>query len=156
MDSVDRRSFIKTVAGAAALAAGDFDARAAESGGPVFLSTWEHGKPANDRAAEVFKSGASLLAVGVAFGNRALFDAENRPPGLPIQHKEVSGLVALNDNRHRSAVAAQGGEDRLGSGVVIPQIVMHELETPDQFTGLCRQRHHRVGLAHRLHARPRA
>ncbi len=60
MDSVDRRSFIKTVAGAAAVSAGDFNARA-ESGGPVFLSTWEHGKPANDRAAEVFKSGASLL-----------------------------------------------------------------------------------------------
>src|SRR5437899_2565054 len=61
MDSVDRRSFIKTVTGAAALAAGDFNVHAAESGGPVFLSTWEHGKPANDRAAEVFKSGASLL-----------------------------------------------------------------------------------------------
>jgi L-asparaginase/N4-(beta-N-acetylglucosaminyl)-L-asparaginase len=29
--------------------------------GAVFLSTWAHGKPANERAAEVFKSGGSLL-----------------------------------------------------------------------------------------------
>jgi L-asparaginase/N4-(beta-N-acetylglucosaminyl)-L-asparaginase len=29
--------------------------------GPVFLSTWGHGKPANERASEVFKSGGSLL-----------------------------------------------------------------------------------------------
>ena len=29
--------------------------------GPVFLATWAHGKPANEHAAEVFKSGGSLL-----------------------------------------------------------------------------------------------
>lgn len=62
---MERRGFMKSVAGAAALAAADFGAaRAADASpdeGVVFLSTWAHGKPANERAAEVFRSGASLL-----------------------------------------------------------------------------------------------
>jgi N4-(beta-N-acetylglucosaminyl)-L-asparaginase len=33
----------------------------AGTNGPVFLATWAHGKPAVDRAAEVFHSGGSLL-----------------------------------------------------------------------------------------------
>ena len=61
MEPIDRRDFIKTVAGTSAFAA--LEARAAfpASTGPVFLSTWGWGKPANERAAEVFKSGGSLL-----------------------------------------------------------------------------------------------
>ena len=35
--------------------------RCRPNAGPVFLSTWARGKPANERAAEVFKSGGSLL-----------------------------------------------------------------------------------------------
>ena len=61
MEPVDRRDFIKTVAGAAAFAALEGRAASPPEGGPVFLSTWTHGKPANERAAEVFKSGGSLL-----------------------------------------------------------------------------------------------
>src|SRR5579863_4378283 len=66
MEPVDRRGFMKSVAGAGALAATDFGAAAEpaatpDEGGPVFLSTWVHGKPANDRAAEVFHGGGSLL-----------------------------------------------------------------------------------------------
>lgn len=61
MDSFNRRTFMKSVAAAAAVSATPgLEARAAESG-PVFLATWPHGKPAVDRAAEVFKSGGSLL-----------------------------------------------------------------------------------------------
>ena len=110
MDSVDRRSFIKTVAGAAALAAGDFDARAAESGGPVFLSTWEHGKPANDRAAEVFKSGASLLDSI----EKGINVPENDPNvmsvgygGLPNEEGMVELDAAIMDGtRHRAGAVA--------------------------------------------------
>src|SRR3989454_3408496 len=110
MDSVDRRSFIKTVAGAAALAAGDFDARAAESGAPVFLSTWEHGKPANDRAAEVFKSGASLLDSI----EKGINVPENDPNvmsvgygGLPNAEGEVELDAAIMDGtRHRAGAVA--------------------------------------------------
>jgi N4-(beta-N-acetylglucosaminyl)-L-asparaginase len=61
MDGVNRRDFMKSVAAAAALAAAPETAASAAEGGPVFLSTWPHGKPANEKAAEVFKSGGSLL-----------------------------------------------------------------------------------------------
>ena len=110
MNSVDRRSFIKTVAGAAALAAGDFDARAAESGAPVFLSTWEHGKQANDRAAEVFKSGASLLDSI----EKGINVPENDPNvmsvgygGLPNEEGMVELDAAIMDGtRHRAGAVA--------------------------------------------------
>ena len=61
MEPVDRRSFMKSVAGTAVLAGREAQAAAASDPGPVFLSTWVHGKPANERAAEVFKAGGSLL-----------------------------------------------------------------------------------------------
>jgi N4-(beta-N-acetylglucosaminyl)-L-asparaginase len=61
MESVDRRDFIKTVAGTAAMATLDGGAAMTPTAGPVFLSTWVWGKAANERAAEVFKSGGSLL-----------------------------------------------------------------------------------------------
>lgn len=66
MDPVDRRVFMKSMTAAAALATTKVDAagepaKAPDSGGPVFLSTWAHGKPANERAAEVFHQGGSLL-----------------------------------------------------------------------------------------------
>ena len=61
MEPFDRRDFIKTVAGTAAFAALEGRAATPPNAGPVFLSTWAHGKPANERAAEVFKSGGSLL-----------------------------------------------------------------------------------------------
>jgi len=61
MEPVDRRDFIKTVAGTTAFAAWEGRAALPSKAGPVFLSTWAHGKPANERAAEVFKSGGSLL-----------------------------------------------------------------------------------------------
>ena len=67
MDPVDRRNFMKSVAGAATLGTAEL-ASPESSGaslpgetGPAFLATWAHGKPAVDRAAEVFRSGGSLL-----------------------------------------------------------------------------------------------
>jgi L-asparaginase/N4-(beta-N-acetylglucosaminyl)-L-asparaginase len=61
VNTIDRRDFIKTMAGTAALATGEGRAIAPSDSGPVFLSTWAHGKPANERAAEVSKGGGSLL-----------------------------------------------------------------------------------------------
>ncbi len=60
MDSVDRRDFMKTVAATAAASALNGDATA-QGSSPIFLSTWPHGKPANERAAEIFRSSGSLL-----------------------------------------------------------------------------------------------
>ncbi len=61
MESVDRRCFLKSMAGAAAFAASEGGASSAAESGPVFLSTWIQGKNANARAAEVFKAGGSLM-----------------------------------------------------------------------------------------------
>ncbi len=61
MDPVDRRDFMKTVAATAAASALEDDPAEADRAGPIFLSTWAHGKPANEHAAEVFNSGGSLL-----------------------------------------------------------------------------------------------
>jgi len=61
MQPVDRRSFIRTVAGTAVLGGFERRATAQSTTGPVFLSTWAHGKPANERAAEIFQAGGSRL-----------------------------------------------------------------------------------------------
>jgi len=61
MHRIDRRTFVKTVAGTAALAAAEIQPAGAGGEGPVFVSTWPFGKPANERAAEVFLRGGSLL-----------------------------------------------------------------------------------------------
>jgi isoaspartyl peptidase/L-asparaginase-like protein (Ntn-hydrolase superfamily) len=61
MEPVDRRDFIKTVTGSAAFAAVEGRGVTPADSGPVFLATWVWGKAANERAAEVFRSGGSLL-----------------------------------------------------------------------------------------------
>ena len=62
MDGFGRREFMKSVAGAAALSISEIPAgAAAPDTGPVFLATWPHGKPAVDRAAEIFRGGGSLM-----------------------------------------------------------------------------------------------
>lgn len=63
MEPVDRRDFMKSVAGSAAMAAFDSMPAAAQGAqsGPVFVATWTWGLSAVNRAAEVFKNGGSLL-----------------------------------------------------------------------------------------------
>lgn len=113
MRSVDRRDFVKSVAGTAALAATNFKAAqsavASPAGpGPVFLSTWAHGKPANERAAEVFKAGGSLLDAV----ERGINVPENDPKvtsvgygGLPNAEGVVELDAAIMDGTRRRAGA---------------------------------------------------
>ena len=61
MNSVDRRDFMKTVAATAAFTTLEGRAAIPAGAGPVFLSTWIWGKAANEKAAEVFAKGGSLL-----------------------------------------------------------------------------------------------
>jgi N4-(beta-N-acetylglucosaminyl)-L-asparaginase len=62
MDSIDRRTFLVTTGAAtAAIAATTAKPVEAQTGDPIFLSTWEWGMEANARAAQVFASGGSLL-----------------------------------------------------------------------------------------------
>jgi len=107
MLKIDRRTFVKTVAGTAALAADRArgEATAGESG-PVFMSTWWHGKPANERAAQVFLSGGTLLDAV----EKGINVSENDPAvtsvgygGLPNAEGVVELDAAIMDGtRHRA------------------------------------------------------
>jgi N4-(beta-N-acetylglucosaminyl)-L-asparaginase len=103
---------MKSMAGAAALATTDFKAARssvtapAGEAGPVFLSTWAHGKPANERAAEVFRAGGSLLDAV----EKGINVPENDPSvtsvgygGLPNAEGVVELDAAIMDGtRHRA------------------------------------------------------
>ena len=103
---LDRRSFIKSVAGGTALAHAEFMTGGASEAGPVFLSTWVHGKPANERAAEVFLAGGSLLDAV----EKGINVPENDPNvtsvgygGLPNAEGVVELDAAIMDGtRHRA------------------------------------------------------
>ncbi len=110
MDPVDRRNFIKSVAGTAALPVTDTQQAASRAPGPIFLSTWTHGKPANERAAEVFKAGGSLLDAV----EKGINIPENDPSimsvgygGLPNAEGVVELDAAIMDGtRHRAGAVA--------------------------------------------------
>jgi isoaspartyl peptidase/L-asparaginase-like protein (Ntn-hydrolase superfamily) len=84
----------------------DGQAAAPGGAGPVFLSTWIWGKAANERAAEVFKSGGSLLDAV----EKGINIPENDPNvtsvgygGLPNAEGEVELDAAIMDGtRHRA------------------------------------------------------
>ena len=106
MQRLDRRGFIKSIAGGAVLATADFAVTEAAETGPVFLSTWVHGKPANERAAEVFLAGGSLLDAV----EKGINVPENDPNvtsvgygGLPNAEGVVELDAAIMDGtRHRA------------------------------------------------------
>ncbi len=110
MEPVGRRSFMKSVAGTAVLAASEGQTTASRDPGPVFLSTWVHGKPANERAAEVFKAGGSLLDAV----ERGINVPESDPNvtsvgygGLPNAEGVVELDAAIMDGtRHRAGAVA--------------------------------------------------
>ena len=61
MNKLTRRTFIQSFTAVAALSAAPSSTARPAATGPVFLSTWPHGKPANEHAAQVFQAGGSLL-----------------------------------------------------------------------------------------------
>ena len=108
MDGIDRRDFMKSMAGAAALAAVETKPASGLGSGPVFLSTWAHGKPANERAAEVFKGGGSLLDAV----EKGINVPEDDPRvmsvgygGLPNEEGEVELDAAIMDGTRHHAGA---------------------------------------------------
>jgi L-asparaginase/N4-(beta-N-acetylglucosaminyl)-L-asparaginase len=108
MDGIDRRDFMKSMAGAVALASMETKPASALEPGPVFLSTWIHGKPANERAAEVFKGGGSLLDAV----EKGINVPEDDPRvmsvgygGLPNEEGEVELDAAIMDGTRHHAGA---------------------------------------------------
>ncbi|MFB3923850.1 MAG: N(4)-(beta-N-acetylglucosaminyl)-L-asparaginase [Terriglobia bacterium] len=106
MDQVDRRSFMKSVAGAATLAAADTRGATPAVSDVVFLSTWIQGRNANSRAVEVLKGGGSLLDAV----EKGINTAEDDPSissvgygGLPNADGVVELDAAIMDGtRHRA------------------------------------------------------
>ena len=108
MSPVDRRDFMKSVAGTAVLSAVEGKANSPSDSGPVFLSTWVHGKAANEGAAEVFRSGGSLLDAI----EKGINVPENDPAvtsvgygGLPNAEGVVELDAAIMDGTHHRAGA---------------------------------------------------
>ncbi|MEO8590244.1 MAG: N(4)-(beta-N-acetylglucosaminyl)-L-asparaginase, partial [Flavobacteriales bacterium] len=116
----DRRQFIKLgLAGTAALAAGCTGATSSEGQapatagagepGPLVLSTWEHGMPANAKAWEVLTGGGSVLdaverGVGVVesdFTNRSVGLG-----GLPDRDGYVTLDACIQDHDGRAGAVA--------------------------------------------------
>src|SRR5512146_2277626 len=108
MDPVNRRDFIKSVTAAGALASVPAPAQAAGSPGkgPVFITTWEWGTPANQRAVEVFRSGGSLLDAVEKGINVVEADPKEEYVGyggLPNAEGEVELDAGIMDGtRHRA------------------------------------------------------
>ncbi len=110
MEPLDRRTFLGTVAGAAALGTLEVTSEPIRVGAAtrsaVFLSTWAHGKPANERAAHVYGSGGSLVDAV----EKGINVPENDPNvtsvgygGLPNADGEVELDAAIMDGaRHRA------------------------------------------------------
>ena len=108
MEPIDRRDFIKSMTGAVAFASMETKSASALESGPMFLSTWVHGKPANERAAEVFKGCGSLLDAV----EKGINVPEDDPRvmsvgygGLPNEEGEVELDAAIMDGTRHHAGA---------------------------------------------------
>src|SRR5258708_26691183 len=84
------------------------------------------------------------FAGNIAGRNAAFFHREDGAAGVTIEDIEKPSLVALNHDGNVFSVVAQRGEQRRRGGIVIPQVVMDELESPDELSGFCAERDHGI------------
>ena len=88
-----------------------------------------------------------LLAGDGARRHGALLHREQRLAVAPVEDEDEALLAHLCQRRHAAAVGAAPVEKHgLGGRVVVPQVVVHELERPGDLAGGQPQRDHRVGV----------
>jgi len=87
----------------------------AAAGRPFFISTWRHGKPANEKAAEVLAAGGSLLDAVEKGINTAELDPEVMSVGVGARPNE-DGVLQLD------AVIMDGPTHRAGAVAALEQI----------------------------------
>jgi len=121
-----RRRFFQglTAAGVAAAVAPSYALGAPEgkagkaekaAGRPFFISTWKHGKPANEKAADVLAGGGSLLDAVEKGINTAELDPEVMSVGVGARPNE-EGVLQLD------AVIMDGPTHRAGAVAALEQI----------------------------------
>lgn len=113
---VTRRRFFQAAAGLGLTAAVPRLATASAtrsqqaSGRPLFVSTWKHGKPANEKAAEVLAAGGSLLDAIEKGINTAELDPEVMSVGYGARPNEDGVLqldaVIMDGVTHRAGAVA--------------------------------------------------
>ncbi len=87
--------------------------------------------------------GRRLLARHVALRHRALDDIEDRLAGDAIEREQQAGLVHHDERGNGGPVPDQIDDKRRRLGVVVPDVVMHELEVPEILAGVRVDRDHR-------------
>ena len=138
MDAIDRRTFLASAAGAAAIGVLDPAPAAASSAsaGPVFIATWDFGKTAAERAADVFRAGGSLLDA-IEKGINVIEDDPNITTvgygGLPNAEGEVELDAGIMDGtRHRAG--AVFALHKIKNPISVARLVM-EKTTHTQLAG---------------------
>src|SRR5207249_1451880 len=89
--------------------------------------------------------GPDLVVRQATLGNRLLLHRPNRLSGGPVEDEDVALLGDLYHSVDGSASVADRDQGRLSGHVVIPHIVMHNLEVPHPLAGARVQRQHAVG-----------
>src|SRR6516165_2476236 len=76
-----------------------------------------------------------MLAGNLAARHRPFDNWKQRLSSHSIEHEQEPGLVDDDDRGNGSAIAIDIDESGRRLGVVVPDIVVHHLEIPEQFTG---------------------
>ncbi len=80
--------------------------------------------------------GRSHFSGNIGLRDGLFFHGKNGNASIAIQDKQETSFVALDNYRDTFAIALESGEERRGGGIVVPEVVVHELESPDEFSGL--------------------
>src|SRR5205814_9187968 len=78
-----------------------------------------------------------LLARHVALRNGPLFDGPQGLSAHAIEYIEKALLGGLRDGVDLLSFVANRDELRCGDRIIVPKIVMHELEMPEPLSGSC-------------------